>query len=93
MAEKLPNGNFRLSWKTDGDNKRISFNVYRSETDDFDIDKAENILAAGLRDNKYEYRLPEKDKAYYYFVTVSDSYHNESVISHPAFFYHSDTIK
>lgn len=93
MAEKLPNGNFRLSWKTENENERVSFNVYRSETDDFDINKAENILATGLRARTYEYRLPDNDQAYYYFVTVSDSYHNESEISHPAFFYHSDTIK
>ena len=39
------------------------------------------------------YYAVNNDVAYYYYITVSDSYHNESEVSSPAFFYHSDTIK
>lgn len=91
-AEQLPNGGLALRWSINDKNARVTYNVYRSETDDFDTDKAENILATGVREPKFDYVENEEDKAYYYFVTVSDSYHNESPISVPAFFYHSDTI-
>lgn len=92
-AEKS-GGQLLLRWKTeDAENKRITYNVYRSETDDFDTNKAENLLAVGLRQPVFEYAQPNNDRAYYYFVTVSDSYHNESPVSVPAFFYHSDTEK
>ncbi len=92
-AEKLPNGMLSLNWKTNKKNARVTYNVYRTETDDFALNKSENILAVGLWEPKFEYLPQEKEKAYYYFITVSDSYHNESPISIPAFFYHSDTIK
>lgn len=92
-AEKLPNGKLSLRWEKDKQNARVTYNVYRTQTDDFNLNKAENILAVGLKEPVFEYADFEKEKAYYYFVTVSDSYHNESEISVPAFFYHSDTIK
>jgi Uncharacterized protein conserved in bacteria len=90
-AEKLPDGMFELKWKSE--NSRVTYNVYRSETDDFNRDKAENILAVGLREPVFAYYHEDNDKAYYYYVTVSDAYHNESEVSVPAFFYHSRTIK
>lgn len=92
-AEKLSNGLLSLQWESDAKNARVTYNVYRTETDAFNLNESKNILAVGLREPKFEYLPDEKDKAFYYFVTVSDSYHNESPISVPAFFYHSDTIK
>ena len=87
------NGKLQLKWKTKNAKARVTYNVYRSETDDFDVDKAENIIATGLRKPVFEYAAPIDEKAYYYFVTVSDSYHNEGKICHPAFFVHSNTEK
>ncbi len=92
-AEKLSNGKLSLKWEKDKNQERVTYNVYRSLTEDFDVNRAENILAVGLKEPKFEYSDYEKETAYYYFVTVSDSYHNESKISIPAFFYHSETIK
>lgn len=92
-AEKLSSGKLALRWNSVPKNARVTYNVYRSETDDFDTNKSENIMAVGLRKPEFDVVTNEKDKAYYYFVTVSDSYHNESEISVPAFFYHSDIIK
>lgn len=92
-AEKLPNGKFQLKWEKNRQNPRVTYNVYRTETDDFNTNKGENLLVVGLREPVFEYNVAEKDKAYYYFVTVSDSYHNESDISVPAFFFHSDIVK
>lgn len=92
-AEKV-RGHFQLKWKTDsGEKKRITFNVYRTATDDFDLAKGENILAVGLTKPEFEYMPDENDKAYYYFVTISDSYHNEGEMCTPAFFFHSGIEK
>lgn len=90
-AEKV-NGKLRLKWITVNPKERVTYNVYRSETSDFEPDKASNILATGLREPFFEYFRRNDEKGYYYFVTVSDSYHNESEICHPAFFVHSDSI-
>lgn len=92
-AEKLSNGKLSLKWEKDKNQERVTFNVYRSLTEDFDVNRAENILAVGLKEPEFEYSDYEKETAYYYFVTASDSYHNESKISIPAFFYHSEIIK
>lgn len=92
-AEKQPGGLFELSWLADDRNRRVTYNVYRSESDEFSIDKPENLLATGLRDSVFTCDVEDNDKAYYYYVTVSDSYHNESEASIPAFFYHSETVK
>jgi len=93
MAEKLPNGVFQLTWKVKNNDNRITYNVYRSATEDFSTNQAENILAVGLREPRFELHVPDNDEAFYYYVTVSDAYHNESEVSIPAFFYHSETIK
>lgn len=92
-AEKLTNGVFQLKWEVKNKENRITYNVYRSTTAEFSTDKAENILAVGLREPLVEFHIPDNDKAFYYYITVSDSYHNESEVSIPAFFYHSETVK
>lgn len=86
-------GKLQMKWRSGDASARVTYNVYRSESDDFDVNKAEHILAVGLRQPFFEYAHPNDEKGYYYFVTVSDSYHNESEICHPAFFVHSDTVK
>ncbi|WP_436417826.1 family 10 glycosylhydrolase [Petrimonas sulfuriphila] len=86
-------GRLQLNWKTGDAGARVTYNVYRSESEDFDVNKAENILATGLRNPFFEYAASVDEKGYYYFVTVSDSYHNESKICYPAFFVHSETVK
>lgn len=92
-AEKTPDGLFQLKWEVRDYNDRVTFNVYRSDTEELSTDKAENILAVGLKQTMINFFVPDDDKAFYYYVTVSDSYHNESETSIPAFFYHSETVK
>ena len=91
-AESI-NGKLLLNWKIGDAGARVTYNVYRSESEDFDVHKAENILATGLRKPFFEYAASVDEKGYYYYVTVSDSYHNESEICCPAFFVHSETVK
>lgn len=93
QAEKLLNGLFELKWSFNDEKRRVTYNVYRSETDDFNRDKAEKLFVVGLKEPVFTYMAEDNDKAYYYYVTVSDAYHNESEVSIPAFFYHSETVK
>ena len=92
-AEKNENGLFELKWESSDKENRITYNVYRSETDNFSKDYAHNIIATGLKEAYFSYNAENNDLAYYYYITVSDSFHNESEISIPAFFYHSNTVK
>lgn len=92
-AEKAENDLFELSWEITDNDSRVTFNVYRSDTDDFSTDKSHKIIATGLKEQYFSYKAENNDRAYYYYVTVSDSFHNESEVSIPAFFYHSDTVK
>lgn len=92
-AEKTLNGFLKLAWNNPEANQRVTYNVYRSETDACDIECGQNLIAAGLRESCFEYFAPDDDKIYYYYVTVSDSYHLESEMSHPALFFHSETEK
>lgn len=90
-AERDEEGLFQLSWEAQ--EKRVTYNVYRGETDSLVTDNAERLVAAGLRQSTLSLVVPDDDRAYYYYVTTSDSYHSESEPSIPAFFYHSETIK
>ncbi len=84
---------FQLTWIKPDSGDRITYNVYRSEKDSLSTQDGDLILATGLRNNIFEYIPEEKDKAYYYYITASDAFNNESAICFPAFFYHSDTVK
>lgn len=94
MAEKA-GYNFQLKWDAVANdrNSPVTYNVYRSETDSLDLNNGANLLATGLYSSSYSYNPPEDDKAYYYFITTSDAFHNESKLSVPAFFWHSKTVK
>jgi uncharacterized lipoprotein YddW (UPF0748 family) len=92
-AEKLENGVFQLTWEVEKIDERVTYNVYRSASEEIRTDLAENLLAIGLREPVVHFIIPDDDRAYYYFITVSDSYHNESEVSVPAFFYHSEIVK
>ena len=92
-AERLPDGKLELQWSLPSPMKRVTYNLYRSETEELSCDRAENILATGLREPSFLYPAVNDEKAYYYYVTVSDAYHNESAPCVPAFFYHSDMEK
>ena len=70
----------------DGD---YTYTVYVSDKEPVDTNNAGNILSTGLRTNSYAFTIKEGDFGYYYTVTASDRYHNESTVTFPAFFSHS----
>lgn len=92
LTAETVKGIFQLKWRSDK-NERTTYTIYKSENDDFDRENAANIVATGVREPIYEFYVETSDDAFYYFVTSSDAYNNESVICHPAFYYHSQTIK
>ncbi len=92
LTAETVNGIFQLKWKS-GKNERTTYTIYKSASENFDTENAANIVATGVRETIYEFYVENSDNAFYYFVTSSDAYNNESVICHPAFYYHSQTIK
>jgi uncharacterized lipoprotein YddW (UPF0748 family) len=90
-AERTPVGEFELAWEEE--EGRITYNVYRCETDSLDRNDGSKLLATGVRGNNIKLLVPNDDRAFYYYVTASNAYHNESKPCVPAFFYHSDTEK
>lgn len=91
-AEKNEEGVFELSWQANI-RERMTYNVYRSETDTLHTDRAEELIAVGLHETVYHCLPEENDKAYYYYITTSDAYFNESSPCIPAFFFHSEMEK
>ena len=92
LTAETVNGIFQLKWNN-GNTERATYTIYKSVDEDFDINNATKIITTGVRQPMYEMYVENNDEAYYYFVTTSDAYNNESVICHPALYYHSDTIK
>lgn len=91
-AEKNAEGLLELSWEKNGEDK-VTYNIYRSENDTLNLDSAEKLLVVGVRETLFRYRAEDNDKAYYYYITTSDAFHNESPPSVPAFFFHSKIEK
>lgn len=92
MAQWNAEGMFELTWER-CDSDRVTYNVYRSETDVLSLDSADKLMATGLREPVFRCHADNNDRAYYYYITASDAFHNESDPSTAAFFYHSDTVK
>ncbi|MGI6073130.1 MAG: glycoside hydrolase family 10 protein [Fermentimonas sp.] len=92
-AEKNGLGEIVLEWSSDSTNKRVTYNIYRSLTDSVDVNDATTIMAVNIKQPNYKFTFDNNDSLYYYYITVSDSFNNESEVSIPALFYHSDTIK
>src|SRR5690606_4952322 len=77
-AEILPSGVYQWKWELNDKESRVTYHAYRNTTGVFIRDKANDLLAVGLREPQPEFLIPDDDNAFYYYITVSDSYHNES---------------
>ena len=75
-----------LSWeKPKEEIKDVYYNVYYSRSDSVDISNPKNLLAIRLRDTNLLVGVKD-GQAYYYVITASDRFHNESNISKPIYF-------
>lgn len=72
---------------------RLTYTVYISDSDYFDVDKPGCAVATLLNRNEVFFKPKEYDEGMYYTVTASDRFHNESQIIESAFFIYSDIKK
>lgn len=82
-------GNLHIEWDAPDNNNDYTYNIYVSKTGDFDLENPYLLLETGLRGKAYSFVYHVGDFGYYYTVTASDRYHNESSICLPAYFVHS----
>ncbi|MFR9165337.1 MAG: glycoside hydrolase family 10 protein [Dysgonomonas sp.] len=83
------NGKLCLRWNQTGRNEQQTFTIYYSSEEFIDTGKPENILATGIRNNYAELNITQGDFGFYYAITASDRYHNESIPCFPVYFSHS----
>lgn len=87
-AEEIEEGVLSLHWEKQP-GARATFNVYRSESDSLCIDNGAKLLATGVHEPEFHLKADDDERTFYYYVTTSDAFYNESIPSVPVFFYHS----
>lgn len=77
-----------LSWEKSQDiDEEIYYNIYCSETYPIDMENPKNLLRTRLLGTELSVPIQkEKEYGYYYAITASDRFHNESIISEPVYF-------
>lgn len=83
-------GVLRLEWEAPDESQRYTYNVYYSMQDSLEVHNPTTLLVASLRENNYSFRASVGEYGFYYFVTASDRYHNESPSAESVFFVHSE---
>lgn len=83
------NGLLNIKWNMPDKNEDFTYTVYVSSTENIDRDNSNSILATGLHANSYSFPAIVGEFGLYYSVSASDRYHNESIVSFPAYFSHS----
>ncbi len=78
----------QISWSKPETSEKLYFNVYCSENFPIDIENPENLIITHVSDSQLLIPVDRsKEKGFYYLITASDRYHNESEASKPVFFY------
>ncbi|MDR2804492.1 MAG: family 10 glycosylhydrolase [Dysgonamonadaceae bacterium] len=89
-VEAITSGDYMfLYWDpvTPGAAGKILYNVYRSESWPIDTGRSDCLIAVGAPDGRLFVPLNSaKESGFYYAVTSSDRYHNESRISDPVYY-------
>jgi hypothetical protein len=91
MVEKTGN-ELRISWETpENTSQPLTYTLYYSKLGTVNINKAQNILATGLRSTEVFIAIePNKEQEFSFRVTASNRYHIESRPSGEAHYYLSD---
>jgi len=79
-----------LKWDAPDNGEELTYTIYASFTEDIGADNAGNILETRLRSTSYSFPMGMGEYGMFYPVTVSDRYHNESLIGHIEYFVHSE---
>jgi uncharacterized lipoprotein YddW (UPF0748 family) len=82
-------GKLCMHWKPANPAEMQTYTIYCSSEENVDVNNPENILATGLRSNQIELEMTYGEFGFYYSVTASDRFHNESVPCFPAYFAHT----
>lgn len=82
-----------IRWQPSEPSANLSYTVYVSRKDEFDLTKAEHIIVTRFKGNEIFIKPEEFDEGLYYSVTATDRFLNESEIISSAFFVYSDLIK
>ncbi len=68
--------------------EKLYYSVYCSEQFPIDTENQENLLATRVSANRFELPIDRnREKGYYFLITASDRYHNESEGSKVVFYY------
>lgn len=82
-------GRLRIAWESPDSAEVFTYTVYYSANEWVNMDDPKFILTTGIRDNSATFSINTGNYGFYYSVTASDRYHNESVPAFSAFFSHS----
>ena len=79
----------QISWSNKPDiDEKLYYSVYCSEEFPIDIENPENLLAARIPGNNFSLPVDRnREKGYYFLITASNRYRNESEGSDVVFFY------
>ncbi|MDR1811090.1 MAG: family 10 glycosylhydrolase [Prevotella sp.] len=86
-------GKLCLRWKPDNSSEAQTYTVYCSTEENVDTNAPDNILATGIHAHHIELDMTYGDFGFYYSVSASDRFHNESVPCFPAYFAHTRLAK
>ncbi|MDR0748672.1 MAG: family 10 glycosylhydrolase [Tannerellaceae bacterium] len=94
MVEKIGN-ELKISWETpENITQPLTYTLYYSKSGTVNINRAQNILATGLRSTEVFIAIvPNKEQEYSFRVTASNRYHIESRPSGEVYYYLSDYSK
>lgn len=85
-------GQLVLQWTAPDNDDRYTYNLYFSDQANLDTTDAEGLLVTNLHRNQFTFPASVGEYGFYYFVTASDRYHNESQPAESVFFVHSEDI-
>lgn len=87
------NGKLCIKWKPSDNNHSHTYTIYYSDSELVNVNDPEKIIATNIYGNHIELDIRSGDFGFYYSVSASDRFHNESVPCFPAYFVHSEYEK
>lgn len=89
---RTDDGDLFMSWSPADAENRYTYNIYYGRKDQLNPDRADLLIATNLHQEEYRFPASVGEYGFYYFVTASDRYHNESTSAPSVFFVHSTDI-
>lgn len=86
---KGDNGNLHIEWEAPDNTENFTYTVYYSHNEWVDLSDPKYIIATRIEGNSISFPVTTGNFGFYYTVTASDRYHNESVPAFAAYFSHS----